>query len=261
VGAQDQKLSPASPPPSTLRFGGAAIYVDDVPAVLDFYRRAFGFETRFFDPEYGYGERTCNVGRPPQNLLIHRDVLKPGVEAGYKAIEEDAARFCATLNCPNVHLALESMKEPKEVLWLTAYDSVTEKQKIIDAYAANKPLTEALAGIAKRRDGLLESDVDYFTAHRADLSGGDPWRPAGARFAVVTMQRAEGLEGSVYETPEGTRFGLRAFKTREAADAAAATMGHDARVFAVRPYWGMPAREWIDADPEFWKANPTATQR
>ncbi|HEX2342953.1 MAG TPA: hypothetical protein VHI98_20935, partial [Vicinamibacterales bacterium] len=93
--------------------------------------------------------------RPPQNLLIHRDVLKPGIEATYKAIEEDAARFCAQLKCPNVHLALESIREPKEVLWLTAYESDAEKQKIIDAYAANKPLTEALAGISKRREGLL----------------------------------------------------------------------------------------------------------
>jgi hypothetical protein len=200
--------------------------------------------------------------RPPQNLLIHRDVLKSGVEATYKAIEEDAARFCAQLKCPNVHLALESIREPKEVLWLTAYESDAEKQKIIDAYAANKPLTEALAGISKRREGLLRVDVDHFAAHRADLSRGDPWNPAGARFVVVTMtKRADRLEGSVYETPDGTRFVLRAFKTREPADAVAAAGGADTKVFAVRPYWGMPTKEWIAADPEFWKANPAAVQR
>jgi hypothetical protein len=200
--------------------------------------------------------------RPPQNLLIHRDVLKPGIEATYKAIEEEAARFCAELKCPNVHLALESIREPKEVLWLTAYESDAEKQKIIDAYAANKPLTEALAGISKRREGLLRVDVDHFAAHRADLSRGDPWNPAGARFVVVTMtKRADRLEGSVYETPDGTRFVLRAFKTREPADAVAAAGGADTKVFAVRPYWGMPTKEWIAADPEFWKANPAAVQR
>lgn len=195
--------------------------------------------------------------RPPQNLLIHRDVLKPGVEATYKTIEEDAASFCAELKCPNFHLALESIREPKEVLWLTAYESDAEKQKIIDAYAANKPLTEALAGISKRREGLLSSDVDHFTALRADLSRGDPWDPAGARFVVVSMtKRADRLEGSVYETLDGTRFVLKAFKTREPANAAAVGIGGEAGVFAVRPYWGMPAKEWIAADPEFWKANP-----
>jgi hypothetical protein len=193
--------------------------------------------------------------RPPQNLLIHRDVLKPGVEATYKTIEEDAARFCAELKCPNVHLALESLREPKEVLWLTAYESEADKQRIIDAYAANKPLTEALAGISTRRQGLLSSDVDHFTVHRADLSRGDPWNPTGARFAVVTMTK-RGMDGSVYEAPDGTRFALRAFKTREPADAAAAAVGAEAIVFAVRPFWGLPAPEWIAADPEFWKDSP-----
>ena len=42
--------------PPALAFGGVAMYVDDVRAVLDFYRRAFGFETCYFDPEYEYGE-------------------------------------------------------------------------------------------------------------------------------------------------------------------------------------------------------------
>jgi predicted enzyme related to lactoylglutathione lyase len=37
-------------------FGGTAIYVDDVPAALDFYRRAFGLATRFFDEALQYGE-------------------------------------------------------------------------------------------------------------------------------------------------------------------------------------------------------------
>lgn len=41
---------------SKATFGGVAIYVDDVLATADFYRRAFGFETSFYDPEYGYAE-------------------------------------------------------------------------------------------------------------------------------------------------------------------------------------------------------------
>lgn len=32
------------------------MYVDDVAAALDFYERAFGFETRHFDEEMQYGE-------------------------------------------------------------------------------------------------------------------------------------------------------------------------------------------------------------
>ena len=32
----------------------------------------------------------------------------------------------------------------------------------------------------------------------------------------------------------------------------------DTTVLAVRPYLGMPAKDWIAADPEFWKPNPMA---
>ena len=150
----------------------------------------------------------------------------------------------------------------RSTLWLTAFESEAEKQRIVDDYAANRPLTAALAGISKRREGLLTTDVDIFTAYRADLSRGDPWKPAGARFVVVTMtKRADRLEGSVFEAPDGTRFGLRPFSTREPADAAAAAIGPEARVFAVRPYWGMPAKDWIAADPEFWNANPVVKLR
>jgi lactoylglutathione lyase len=39
-----------------MKFEATAVFVEDVRAVLDFYRRAFGFETRHFDEALGYGE-------------------------------------------------------------------------------------------------------------------------------------------------------------------------------------------------------------
>jgi len=35
-----------------MRLGATCVFVEDVPAALDFYRRAFGCETRHFDEEY-----------------------------------------------------------------------------------------------------------------------------------------------------------------------------------------------------------------
>lgn len=40
----------------SVTFGAAVLYVDDVPAVLDFYRRAFGLEPRFYDAAAGFAE-------------------------------------------------------------------------------------------------------------------------------------------------------------------------------------------------------------
>ena len=62
-----------------LRFGSTVIYVpDDVPGVLDFYRRAFGLETRYYDPTYEFGE--LETGGPSVAFATHRtgELMMPG---------------------------------------------------------------------------------------------------------------------------------------------------------------------------------------
>ena len=39
-----------------MQFGGTVLYVDHVSAVMDFYRRAFGLEARFYDDVLGFAE-------------------------------------------------------------------------------------------------------------------------------------------------------------------------------------------------------------
>jgi uncharacterized glyoxalase superfamily protein PhnB len=39
-----------------MQFGGIVLYVDEVSPVVDFYRRAFGLELRFFDESLGFAE-------------------------------------------------------------------------------------------------------------------------------------------------------------------------------------------------------------
>ncbi len=198
----------------------------------------------------------------PPRLLIVRDTLLPGHEATYELVERDAAGFCASLNCPNVHLAIESLSGPKEVWWLTPFIDEADKQRIIAAYATNAALTGALAGITKRREGIVGASVEVFTTHRADLSRATAWEVSGARFLTATVTKGESqLPGSVYEAPDATRYVVRFAATREAADDLARTAGASTTVFAIRPYWGMPAQEWIAADPAFWKPNPTARGR
>ena len=66
---------------STPKFGGTAIYVDDVSATLDFYRRALGFETRFFDEALQYGE--LDTGSTTLAFASHQlgAMLMPGAYA------------------------------------------------------------------------------------------------------------------------------------------------------------------------------------
>jgi lactoylglutathione lyase len=75
-----------------MQFAGASVYVDDVPAVLDFYRRAFGFETRFYNPDetYEYGELA--TGGMTLGVGSHRlgALLVPG---GYRHIDAGGQPF------------------------------------------------------------------------------------------------------------------------------------------------------------------------
>lgn len=66
-----------------MRLAATCLYVDDVPAVLDFYRRAFGFGTRFFDEALQFAELDTGgaPGAPPiLSFASHRcaEVLMPG---------------------------------------------------------------------------------------------------------------------------------------------------------------------------------------
>jgi hypothetical protein len=190
----------------------------------------------------------------PAILQIHRDTLQPGTATVFKALEDEAAQACRQLKCPHPHFAIEAVTGPwtGEVWWLNGFASEAERQRIIAAYAANAPLTAALAAVGQRRQNVVASDVDVFANHRADLSR-EPWHVAGARFFVVVVtDRSSMLDGSVFETAEGVRYIFKPTPARDEATTIAAGAGPLGGVFAVRPNWGMPAQHWIDSDREFW---------
>lgn len=198
---------------------------------------------------------------PHMILQIYREPLKPGGESAHRAIEEDTSRVCANLGCPHPFLALESLSGPKEVWWLNTFESEAERQRVTNDYENNGALMAALRGNSQRKASVTGSGTNLFVRYRKDLSGA-PWKPAGARFFVVTVTRREALpEGSVFEAPDGARFIFRALAAHDEAKGVAQSAGPEATVFAVRPYWGMPAKEWIAAEPEFWKLNPLVGQK
>src|SRR5438552_5040276 len=198
--------------------------------------------------------------RPPQMLQIVRESLNEGSEAAYRTIEEDAARICADLNCPNAHLAMESLTGPKEVWWLTPYESESDRQRVANGYASNRTLMAALQDVLRHKQGLVGAPIDVLAHYRDDLSGQAPWKVRGTRFFVVTVTSGDPpVVGAVFEVPDGTRFIFRSARTlHEAESLAAEASSKTTTILAVQPYWGMPANDWIAADPEFWQPNPMA---
>jgi catechol 2,3-dioxygenase-like lactoylglutathione lyase family enzyme len=72
-----------------MRFGATVLYVNDVPASIDFYRRAFGLTLRFFDETLGFAE--LETGGTMLALASHSigELLMPGAfsppEGGHPA--------------------------------------------------------------------------------------------------------------------------------------------------------------------------------
>lgn len=198
--------------------------------------------------------------RPPRLLYIYRDSLKAGVDSAYRAIEDDGARVCADLKCPNPYFALESLSGPHEAWWINAFATDAETTRVANAYASDGSLSAALAAVANRKQPLIGTPIRGFAAYRAALSRRPTWSVAGARFVVVAVTRSRRpAEGSVWETADSTLYILQPVRTRAQAEMLARESG--ARIFAVRPSWSMPDPAWVAADPQFWRRAPSPSRR
>ena len=198
--------------------------------------------------------------RPAQRLYVYRDFLKPGSDAAYRKIEIDAARVCAEMKCPHPYIGIESLTGPKEAWWLNGFRSDAEEQQVAAAYANNTKIRDALALIAKRKEALITKPLETSTSYRPEASHGRPWHVGAGRFLVITVTRSRrAMDGTVFEALDGTRYVIRPAHTREEAEALARRIA-ETKVFAVRPYWSMPAEEWIAADPEFWRTAKPMTR-
>ena len=192
---------------------------------------------------------------PPRLLYVYRDSLKQGVDSAYEVIENAGAQACADFRCPNPYLAIESLTGHHEAWWINAFATDADTTGVVAAYAANRPLADALRAVATRKETLIGRPIEGFARYRPDLSRGPAWSVRGARFMVVLVTRAHHpVDGSVWEAADSTLYVLRPMKTRLEAQDLAQTLG--ARVFAIRPQWSMPAPDWIAADPEFWGSAP-----
>jgi hypothetical protein len=196
----------------------------------------------------------------PRFMYVYRDSLRSGVDSAYRSIENDGAQICADLRCPNPYIGLESLNGVHEAWWINMFASEADTARVAKVYATEGALSRALGGVAQRKAALIGTPVQEFAVYRPDLSRGAAWSIAGARFIVASVTRApRPTPGSVWITPDSTRYILRPFRTRHDAETAAITDG--GRVFAVRPNWSMPAPEWVQADREFWQTAPVRRPR
>jgi hypothetical protein len=191
----------------------------------------------------------------PHVMQVSRDVLKPGVEQDYAKIEDEAAKLCVSMHCPNPYLALETVDDPKEVWIINGFDSEDQARQVLAAYQQNPSLLSALKDIANRRQPLLaEPSQSNLASLLIVLSGGPPWwSMAESRYLIITHTRGQpGAMGAVYAADDGSTYEIRFASTLDEARQKFKTGDPNARIFEVRPNWALPDKTWIAANPSFW---------
>jgi len=193
----------------------------------------------------------------PEFLYVYRDSLKQGVDSIYRVIENDGAQICADFRCPHPYIGLESLSGPHEAWWLNTFATAADTIRVAKAYATDRALATALAGVAQRKAALIGAPIQGFAIYRRDLSRGPTWSVAGARFIEVTVTRdPRPVKGSVWMMADSTLYILRPIRTLPGAQALDG--GTRTRVFAIRPNWSMPTPAWVATDPTFWRSAPVA---
>jgi len=182
----------------------------------------------------------------PSVIRVHIDVLKPGAEQDFAKLAEEGARNCAQSHCSTGYLMIESVTEPKEVWVLNGFDS-------LEAAQAAGVATGALGDASRKQAFLGKPPEDLLASWVAALSGRPDWEMPGGRFLVISHTRGQpGAVGTVYAAEDGSLFEIRSAASLDEAKFKLTRGDPTARIFEIHPGWGVPAKDWIAADPGFW---------
>ena len=184
---------------------------------------------------FGLGVVTHSMAqaRPPQILNIARDYLKVDAVAANRKLERRAEDLCRTLGFTHPYLTIESVSEPAEMWYLNGFDSQAEVDKLTRQYQQNTKLLAALNDITQQKVTLKRQDSTEEFAHlRPDLSRGDPWIIGRGQFFVIVLFDGDPpMNGTVFETKDGSRMLVRTAKSSSDAHVLAASAGSTARIF------------------------------
>lgn len=194
----------------------------------------------------------------PRILYISREFWKPGHEAALNRIETEAARISIGLGVPHPYLGMESLTGSKEVWYINGFASTEELAQVTEAYSKKRELLAAMTRFAQQRTEFKsQPDSQGLARYRPELSRGAEWEMGEQRFLVITVTKGNPQsDGTVFENEDGARFVVAGAKTRMEADGKLSAAGPDAKIFAVRREFSMPAAEWVASDPSFWDSEP-----
>lgn len=128
----------------------------------------------------------------PKVLLIDREVVKFGKDAGHEKNEAAFARAAAAVKSPDRYLAVTTMSGPSEAWFLVGFDSYAEWQKASEY--DDQPKVQALTGPLYEKDADFVSDSSQILAtynekwsYRPDMNIAEM-----RYFEIETIRRREG---------------------------------------------------------------------
>jgi hypothetical protein len=150
---------------------------------------------------------------------------------------------------------MESLTGPKDIWWFNGFDSPEDQRQVGEAYRKNVPFSAALKNNSDRKAPVTGKVIEISAQFRPDLTRGILWILGYGRVLViaVTKERPSGA-GTVFQAADGTFFVFSPAPSKKEADRLA-TLIPNSRIVVVRPSFSFPAKDWIAADPRFWKVN------
>src|SRR5260370_40538077 len=97
--------------------------------------------------------------------------------------------------------------------------------------------------------------MDVVAQSRPGVTSGVPWSLGHGRFMVIAVSKdRHSSAGTVFQAADGPFFVFSPARTRKQADRLAASIP-GSTVVVIRPSFSFPAKDWVAADPRFWRAN------
>jgi hypothetical protein len=152
---------------------------------------------------------------------------------------------------------MESLTGPKEIWWFNGFDSPEDQRQVAEAYEKNAPFSAALKENSDRKAPVTGKVIEVIVQYRPDLISGVPWILGHWRFLVIAVTRDRpSSDGTVFQAADGTFFVFAPARTRKQADRLAASIP-GSTVLVIRPALSFPAKDWVAADPQFWRGLAT----
>jgi hypothetical protein len=163
---------------------------------------------------------TRPVSAPPRFLNIVHHRLKRGAPAAYAGVEASIVTAFDRAKVPLYWMTFQSRKDPRDVLYLNAFDAAADLNRAGDAYRAIAPQHPELAKLSARLSSMIENQTSVLTARRDEVAYArtDVDFTTQRALLLVTFHVKAGHEGKFMEAARKAGAGGSPWILYEAAD-------------------------------------------